>query len=104
MTRPIPPEILARIDAHELWLQTFKREGHAFSEGKVDLHDLDLSGRHFSMITLPEVNLDRSVLRGTNMSDAIFTASSFVQAVLDNARLIKTDASEANLPRRACEG
>ena len=97
MTRPIPPELLARIDAHERWLETTKREGQEFAQGNMDLRDLDLSGRHLGMSILPDARLDRAVLRGTSLSDSNLRGASFVEAVMDCASLVETDAGKANL-------
>src|SRR5690242_19662405 len=43
MTRPIPPDILARLEAHVQWRRIGKEEGQQLAVGNLDLHDLDLS-------------------------------------------------------------
>ena len=96
MTRPIPPELLARIKAHERWLETTKREGQELAEGDVDLHDLDLSGRHLVMTVLPEANLNRAVLRNANLSNSNLRWASFAEAILDDAWLVETVTDHAN--------
>ena len=93
MTRPIPPDLLARIQEHERWLETFKKEGQQFAEDGIDLRDLDLSGHDLAWIALSDFYLDRALLRRTNLNNALFYEGSFVQAVMDDAQLIETDAT-----------
>lgn len=92
MTQTISRELLERIGSHERWLETTKREGQRLAQGNMDLRELDLSGRTLVMVALPNARLDRAVLRGANLSDANLCGASFVEAVLDGAWLVKTDA------------
>jgi uncharacterized protein YjbI with pentapeptide repeats len=96
MTRSIPPELLAKIDAHWLWLKSSRKEGQQFKESEVDLSDQDLSDRSLTMVVLSGARFDRSVLRDIDMSDSYFIASSFIKAILDDSWLVMTDASESN--------
>ncbi len=96
MAHPIPPELLAHIEAHERWLETTKKEGQEFAEGNVDLHDLDLSNRQLVMMVLPEANLNQAVLRNANLSNSNLRWASFVEAKLDDAWLVETVADHTN--------
>ena len=96
MTRPIPPDLLARIQAHQRWLETFNEEGLQFAEDGIDLRDLDLSGQDLAWIALSDFYLDRALLRRTNLNNALFYEGSFVLAVMDDAQLIETDATGCN--------
>jgi uncharacterized protein YjbI with pentapeptide repeats len=96
MTRPIPPELLARIQAHERWVETFQEEGQQFAQQRVDLRDMDLSGRDLSTVALSRVCFDKALLYATDLSVAILIEGSFVQAIMDNALLIDADATGSN--------
>jgi hypothetical protein len=96
MTRLIPPELLTRIQEHQRWLETFKKEGRQFAQQGVDLHDLDLSGYDLAWVALSHVRLDRALLRSANLNNAILYEGSFVQTMMDNARLVETDATGSN--------
>ncbi|MDQ2902390.1 MAG: pentapeptide repeat-containing protein [Chloroflexota bacterium] len=96
MAHLIPVELLTRIEAHERWLQTTKREGQSLAQGNMDLRDLDLSGRQLAMATLPDACFDRTVLRGANLSDSNLRGASFIEAILDGGWLVETDADHAN--------
>jgi uncharacterized protein YjbI with pentapeptide repeats len=96
MTKTIPPDLLARIQEHKLWLETFKKEGQQFAQDGIDLRDLDLSGYDLAWVALSDAYLDRALLCGTNLNNAIFYNSSFVQAMMDDAQLIETDATGCN--------
>jgi uncharacterized protein YjbI with pentapeptide repeats len=96
VTRPIPLDLLARIREHNRWLETFNEEGQQFAEDGIDLGDLDLSGYDLAWVALSDACLDRTLLYATDLSDASFYNCSFVQAVMDNAQLIETDATGCN--------
>src|SRR5579875_336354 len=96
MTHPIPSGVLARIEAHERWLKTGRREGQQLRESGMDLHDLDLSDRHLVMALLPEANLNQAILRDAELSSTLFNWASFVGAVLDSAWLVKATLDHAN--------
>jgi uncharacterized protein YjbI with pentapeptide repeats len=89
MTRPNPPDLLARIEAYERWLETGRREGQQFRESKVDLHGLDLSNRQLVMALLPEANLNQAIWRDAALSSTLCNRASFVGVVLDGAWLVK---------------
>jgi uncharacterized protein YjbI with pentapeptide repeats len=92
MARPIPPELLARIEAHERLVNLTDSEGQIFGQTDVDLHEVDLSNRHLLGAFLSGANFDRAVLRGINLSETDLNNASFVQAILDDAKLVKADA------------
>jgi hypothetical protein len=96
MTRPIPPNILRRIQEHEHWLETWKEEGQQFAEDGIDLNDLDLSGRDLAWVVLTDAHLDRALLRATNLNNSMFYECSFAQAMMDDAQLIEADATGSN--------
>jgi uncharacterized protein YjbI with pentapeptide repeats len=96
MLRPIPPDILARIEAHEQWLRTSQEKGQQLFDGDLDLHDLDLSERNLMMCIVPDANMNGALLRNTYMSYSNLCGVSFVDAILDGAWIVKTDAWEAN--------
>ena len=96
MTRPIPPELLVRIQEHERWLETFKEEGQQLVLQWVDLCDMDLSGQDLARAALGHVRLDRALLRAVDLNDANFYECSFVQTILDDAQLIEADAGQCN--------
>lgn len=99
MIKPIPPDLLARIQEHERWVKTFGDEGQQFAQQRVDLSDLDLSGRDLSTTALSHVCLDRSLLYATDLSAAILIEGSFVQTMMDNALLIDADATGSNFSK-----
>lgn len=96
MTRPIPPDLLARIREHKRWLETFKKEGQQFAQDGIDLRDLDLSGCDLAWIALSDFRLDRTLLYATNLNNALLHEGSFVQAMMDDAQLIESDATGSN--------
>lgn len=96
MTKLIPPELLARIQAHEHWVETFQEEGQQFAQQRVDLRDLDLSGRDLSTAALSHSCFDRARLYATDLSVATLIECSFVQTIMDKALLIDADASGSN--------
>lgn len=96
MTRPIPPDLLKRIQEHEHWRETWKEEGERFAEDRIDLRELDLTGRDLAWIALSDAYLDRTLLRATNLNNTLLYECSFVQAVMDDAQLIEADATGSN--------
>ena len=96
MTRPIPPDLLTRIQEHEHWLETFRKEGQQFAQQWVDLSDLDLSGRDLAWVALSHVRLDRALLCEANLNNAILYEGSFVQTIMDDVQLIEVDATRCN--------
>jgi uncharacterized protein YjbI with pentapeptide repeats len=96
MTRPIPPDILTRIQEHQHWLDTFKKEGQQLARQGDDLSDLDLSCRDLAWVALSHACLDRALLYGANLNNTDFYECSFIQTIMDNAQLIEADATRCN--------
>ncbi|HEU5381980.1 MAG TPA: pentapeptide repeat-containing protein, partial [Ktedonobacteraceae bacterium] len=87
MTRPIPVDVLARLESHERWQSTYPKQGTLLEWEDADLHELDLSHRNLMDAVLPGANLDGALLRSTNLSGVNLAEASLVRAVLDGANL-----------------
>ena len=99
MTRSIPPDVLAKIREHEHWLETLREEGQKLVLIGADLRDVDLSNYDLAYAALEDVFFDRALLYAADLSVTEFYNVSFVEAKMDDAKMIQVEASNANFSK-----
>src|SRR3979411_18401 len=87
-----PDEIERMLAEHQLYLETEYHEGH-----RANFASADLTGRDFSGLNSPRINVDRAVLRSADFIGARLQRANLIGAILQQARFDRADLSGARL-------
>nr|BBH93427.1 hypothetical protein KTA_16260 [Thermogemmatispora argillosa] len=79
MNRPLPAEVSARLQAHQLWRSSSGSAGQRYRATGLDLHALDLSGSSLQEAILRSCSFSSCQLAHADLSGAVLTGSLFQQ-------------------------
>src|SRR5215472_17387137 len=78
--------------SHQLFLKTEYHEGH-----RADFSSADLTRRHFAVLSLRGIKMDRALLRGAKFTGVDLRGANLIGANSQEARFDRADLSRARL-------